>query len=200
MIIKSDFKLKEIPVTTPIFSTILDDHVELNKYLKEIIFEHREKYPRSNSSNVKCWHSAWNTHEINPKFTRFAKRILDISTFLSKEYYNNDRPLWVQDCWAMMYENGDKAVKHDHFPSLFACCYYVDVDTESSPIIFENDYGKSLTIQPKNGMLLIWGAAIKHMVFPTDGRRMAISVNIEIPPVFKEGLSRLELNNTQEIL
>ena len=200
MITKSDFRLKEIPVTTPIFSTILDDHVELNKYLKETILEHREKYPQSNISNVKCWHSEWNTHEINPKFTGFAKRILGISTFLSKEYYNTDRQLWIQDFWAMMYENGDKAVKHDHFPSIFACCYYVDVDAKSSPIIFENDYGKSLTVQPENGMLLIWGAGIKHMVLPTNGTRMAISLNIEVPPIFKEGLSRLELNNTQEML
>jgi len=200
MITKSDFKLKEIPVTTPIFSTILDDHVELNKYLKETILEHREKYPQSNRSNVKCWHSAWNTHEINPKFTGFANKILNIATFLSKEYYNNERPLWVQDFWAMIYEKGDNAVKHDHFPSTFACCYYVDVDTKSSPIIFENNYDKLLTVQPKNGMLLIWGAAIKHMVLPTNGTRMAISVNIEIPPIFKEGFSRLELNNTQEIL
>ena len=199
MITKSDFKLKEISVATPIFSTILDDHVELNKYLKETILEHREKYPQSNISNVKCWHSEWNTHEINPKFTGFSKRILDISMFLFKEYYNNDRTLFVEDFWAMMYEKGDKADYHHHFPSVFACCYYVDVDTKSSPIIFENNYDKLLTVQPENGMLLIWGAAIKHMVLPTNGTRMAISLNIEVPPIFIEDPSKLVLNNTEEM-
>ena len=49
----SDFNIYEIPVNLPVFSTILDDHLEFNKYLKETIIEHRKKHPRSNISNVK---------------------------------------------------------------------------------------------------------------------------------------------------
>ena len=78
----------------------------------------------------------------------------------------------------MMYDEGDYAKKHDHYPEVLSSIYYVDVEPTSSPVIFENDFGKSLTIQPQNGMLLIWASPIKHMVFPTDGKRMLISMNV----------------------
>ena len=80
--------------------------------------------------------------------------------------------------WAMMYEFGEHTVKHVHFPNTFAASYYIEVGSKSSPIIFQNDDGRSLTIQPKNGMLLIWPAFIPHMVLPTESKRMAISLNL----------------------
>ena len=41
-----------------------------------------------------------------------------------------------------------------------------------------NNNNKPLTIQPQNGMLLIWPALIQHEVPPTKGKRMCISMNI----------------------
>ena len=38
----------------PVFSTIFADHVEFNKYLKQVILEHRQKFPESTKSNVKA--------------------------------------------------------------------------------------------------------------------------------------------------
>ena len=52
----------------PIFSTIFEDHVEFNQYMKQVILEHRQNNPESNNSNVKAWHSSWKTHLENPKF------------------------------------------------------------------------------------------------------------------------------------
>ena len=176
---KSDFNLYEIPVNLPVFSTILDDHLEFNKYLKETIIEHRKKHPRSNISNVKSWHSAWNTHEIDSKFKPLTDRVESACRTVASEYYKIPlMHLFVRDLWAMMYEEGDYAKKHNHFPDLISAVYYVDVEPTSSPIIFENDHGKSLTIPPRNGMLLIWAATINHMVFPTDSKRMLVSMNL----------------------
>tara|TARA_B100000131_G_C18033563_1_gene579453 strand:+ start:54 stop:602 length:549 start_codon:yes stop_codon:yes gene_type:complete len=175
---KSDFNLHEFPVDLPIFSTILEDHVEFNKYLKEVIVEHRKKFPQSRTSTIKAWHTGFDTHILNSNFEPICERTLEICKFLCNEYYGNNYSFYVHDLWVMMYERGDKTEKHNHFPSVFSCTYYVDVDDKSSPIIFENNKGKLLSIQPVNGMLLIWGSLIKHMVLPTDGKRIVISMNI----------------------
>ena len=176
---KSDFALHEFPIIAPIFSTILEDHVEFNKYLKETIIEHRKKHPQSNTSNVKSWHSAWNTHEMNPKFKPLTDRVENACGFVSNEYYGTKCMLHVNDLWVMMYDEGDYAKRHDHYPSILSSIYYVDVEPTSSPIIFENHFGKPLTVQPQNGMLLIWASSIMHRVFPTLSKRMLISMNLD---------------------
>ena len=172
------YDLYKFETTLPIFSTILDNHIELNKYLKEIILEHRKKYPQSNTSNVHAWHSDWHTHILNPKFRPFCDMVCDQCTLVGEKYYIGNYQYDVGTMWAMMYESGDSTAKHLHFPNTFAVSYYIEVGSKSSPIIFENDDGRSLTIQPKNGMLLIWPAFIPHMVLPTESKRMAISLNV----------------------
>jgi len=175
------YDLYKFKTTLPIFSRILDDHVELNKYLKEIILEHRKKYPQSNTSNVRAWHSDWHTHKLNPKFQPFCDMVSDQCTLVGEKYYSGNYKYDVETMWAMMYEFGEYTVKHVHFPNTFAASYYIEVGSKSSPIIFENDLiggDRSLTIQPKNGMLLIWPAFIPHMVLPTESKRMAISLNL----------------------
>ena len=75
----------------------------------------------------------------------------------------------------MMYEDGESTQRHSHLPFDYSSCYYVDVEPDSAPIIFEKDL---LTIQPENGMLLIWPSILEHEVPPTKGKRMGISMNI----------------------
>jgi len=182
----STLEVQYVPKQMAVFTTILDDHVEMNKYLKEVILEHRQKYPEDIKSNVKAWHSAWDTHEENPKFQPLIDRVLDACKFIAAGYYECDSvDYYVINMWAMMYEETEHAVKHSHFPSDFAAVYYVDVEDGCAPVIFEsvrkdgvNDNNQPLTLQPQNGMLAIWPAILYHEVPPTKGRRMCISMNI----------------------
>ena len=171
---------------TAVFTTILDNHVELNKYLKEVILEHRQNNPESIKSNVKAWHSSWVTHDENPKFQPLIDMTLNACKFISQGFYECDTDYHVLNCWAMMYEDTEWTKRHSHFPSDYACCYYVDVEPDCAPIIFESvqkdgvhDNNQPLTLQPQNGMLAIWPAILHHEVPPTKGRRMCISMNIE---------------------
>ena len=174
-----DYDVYKFETILPIFSTILDGHVELNKYLKETILEHRKEYPQSNTSNVQAWHSDWRTHKLNPKFRSFCDFVSDQCTWVGEKCYGGHYKYDVETMWAMMYEKNEHTVKHVHFPNTFAASYYIEVESKSSPIIFENDdEGRSLTIQPKNGMLLIWPAFIPHMVLPTQSKRIGISMNM----------------------
>ena len=184
----SIFETQFVSKPIPVFSTIIEDHVELNKYLKEVILEHRQNNPESTNSNFKAWHSSWVTHQENPKFQPVAVTFLAAVNFISEGYYNCDRMLTkyeVANFWCMMYEDTEWTKRHHHYPSDFAVCYYVDVDPGCAPIIFEsvvddevNRNNKPLTIQPQNGMLLVWPAELQHEVPPTKGKRMCISMNV----------------------
>ena len=179
--------IQHVSKPLPVFTIILDDHVEFNKYLKEVILEHRQKFPETTKSNVKAWHSSWVTHKENPKFQPLVDITLDACKFISAGYFEcGDIEYNVINLWAMMYEDTEWTKRHSHFPSDFAACYYVDVEPGCSPIIFEsvqkdgiNDNDQPLTLQPQNGMLAIWPAILHHEVPPTKGGRMCISMNID---------------------
>ena len=196
--------IQYVPKQMAVFSVILDNHVEFNKYLKQVILEHRQKFPETTKSNVKAWHSSWTTHYENPRFRPLIDLTLDACKFISEGYYEqDDLELKVINFWAMMYEDTEWTKRHSHFPSDFACCYYVDVEPGCAPVIFEsvqkdgvNDNNQPLTIQPENGMLLIWPAMLHHEVPPTKGRRMCISMNIDKGEVIdaSNGLKRRKEN------
>ena len=170
----SVFETQHVYKAMPVFSTILADHVEFNKYLKQVILEHRQNNPESTKSNVKAWHSSWGTHNENPKFMPFVELVTGAVEFISQQYFNTKSLSYnAINMWAMMYEESEYAKKHSHFPSEFSCVYYVDVEEGSSPITFEDSH----TIEPQNGMLVIWQGLLQHSVPPTKGKRMAISMN-----------------------
>ena len=183
----STFDIQHVNKPMAVFTTILEDHVEFNKYLKQVILEHRQKNPEDINSNVKAWHSSWTTHFENPHFQPLVDRVIDACNFISAGYYECDNTEYnVINLWAMMYEYSEWTKRHSHFPSDFAAVYYVDVEPGSAPVIFEsvqkdgvNDNNQPLTLQPQNGMLAIWPAILHHEVPPTKGRRMCISMNID---------------------
>ena len=183
----SNFHIQHVVKPMAVFTTILDDHVEMNKYLKQVILEHRQKFPETIKSNVKAWHSSWITHKENPKFQPLVDRVISACKFISAGYYEcDDIEYHVINMWAMMYEDTEWTKRHSHFPSDYAVAYYVDVEPGSAPVIFESvqkdgihDNNQPLTLQPQNGMLAIWPSMLHHEVPPTKGRRMCISMNIE---------------------
>jgi len=163
----------------PIYQTILKDHIKINNYLKQSILEHRRKYPKSITSNVKAWHSDWQTHLKDSNFKPFSNLVTDACEYISTYDWNQN--FWefeVIDMWAMVYKESNYAVRHDHVPFPLSGVYYVDVEEGCSPIIFEKGSPSSLTIQPKNGMLIIWHGNLYHEVPSTNKKRMAISMNI----------------------
>ena len=187
----STFDIQYVPKQMAVFTTILDDHVQFNKYMKDIILNHRRENPATTKSNVRAWHSSWVTHHENPNFQPLVDLTLDACSFITNGYYEggDDIEYNVINLWAMMYEDTEWTKKHSHFPSDYAACYYVDVEPGCAPVIFEsvqkdgvNDNNQPLTLQPQNGMLAIWPAILHHEVPPTKGRRMCVSMNIEKGP------------------
>ena len=155
----------------------LENYQELNNKLKKIILEFRKKYPESDNSNVKAWHTHFDTHKKEPKFNILLDKILKNS----QEFLEVNFNLHLLNFWVMEYEKGNHAVKHNHWPASLSGVYYIDVEENSSPIIFENNF----TIEPKNGMLLLFPSMVYHEVPPSKGKRIVASFNL-IPSHFQQ--------------
>ena len=182
----SKLEIQHVSKPLPIFTSIIENHVEVNKHLKEVILEHRQNNPEDIESNVKAWHSTWQTHVENPKFMEMCRTVESACDFISEGYFNcNDTNYKVSNMWAMMYEDTDWARRHSHFPSDFSGVYYVDVEPDCAPVIFENvvndgvhDNNQPLELQPKNGLLALWPGILHHEVPKTKSKRMCISFNL----------------------
>ena len=155
----------------------LENYQELNNKLKKIILEFRKKYPESDNSNVKAWHTHFDTHKKEPKFNILLDKILK----KSQEFLEVNFNLHLLNFWVMEYEKGNHAIRHNHWPATLSGVYYIDVEENNSPIIFENNF----TIEPKNGMLLLFPSMVYHEVPPSKGKRIFASFNL-IPSHFQQ--------------
>ena len=168
-----DIGVENVNSSVSIFYTNLQNYT----YLKTDVLNHRKKYPETNETNVKSsWTSSYYTHHETDKFNPLIEEVCSVCEFISCSYYKLDSSYQPINMWAMMYEEGDFAIKHHHFPtSAFSCCYYIDVEDDCSPIIFEDETSST----PENGLLLVWPSILFHEIPPTKGKRMCISMNID---------------------
>ena len=164
----------KIQTETEIGIYTLENYQELNNELKKIILEFRKKYPESDNSNVKAWHTHFDTHYKEPKFKILIDKIMDVI----EEFIKIKCNLTPLNFWVMEYEKGDHALKHNHWPATLSGVYYIDVEENSSPIIFENNF----VIKPKNGMLLLFPSIVNHEVPPSKGKRIVASINLLLTP------------------
>ena len=172
-----DIGIEDVSSSASIFYTTLKNYTEMNDYLKSVVLNHRKEYPETNVTNVKSsWTSSYYTHYETDKFNSLIDEVCSVCECISGSHYNLESSYQPINMWAMMYEEGDFAIKHHHFPtSAFSCCYYIDVEDDCSPIIFEDE----TSITPENGLLLVWPSILFHEIPPTKGRRMCISMNID---------------------
>ena len=164
-------------VNMPVYSMQLN--IDNEQLIKDII-HHRENFPEGEPSNVKAWRSSYKTHHQTKIFDPYIDKILEGVNKVrvhDPENFGNLK-IWnytVHDFWALMYEEGDRTVRHTHFPITWASCYYAYADEDSAPIKFDR-----LRIKPKSGTLLLWNGSLYHSVPETKGKRIAISANLMI--------------------
>ena len=161
----------------PVFTVFLNQSLEEIKSIKEKIIEYRKENPVSNISNVKSWHSHYLTYKHTRCFDDINLRILNTCDSILNKFNDTKDRLMMGNMWMNIYEKGDRATLHNHFPSDISCCYYADIEENSSPIKFPPE----LEIFPKNDMLVIFPGNLHHEVLPTNGRRIVIAMNLDYP-------------------
>ena len=157
----------------PVYSTIVQNWENFG--LKEKIVSYRTENPESTNdyTNVDAWHSGWDLHKLED-FKSFADVICNLCIEIVGDCFGKFVPLKIIEMWAMQYEVGDSAKRHNHYPADISCSYYVDVEDGCSPIIFED----SIEIIPKNGMLVLFPSFVNHKVLSTNKKRTVISFNL----------------------
>ena len=171
----ADIGIENVSSSSSIFYTTLENYTEMNDYLKKVVLNHRKEYPETNMTNVKSsWTSSYYTHQETDKFNPIIDEVCSACEYISGSHYNLESSYQPINMWAMMYEEGDFAIKHHHFPtSSFSCCYYIDVEDDCSPLVIEDT-----EIKPENGLMVFFPSMASHKVEPTTGKRTLISFNL----------------------
>jgi hypothetical protein len=75
-----------------------------------------------------------------------------------------------------VYVKGDSASLHDHYPATWSAVYYVETPPMSSVLNFPS---AGLSIEPSEGLLLIFPSNVKHEVPASniEKKRIVVSMN-----------------------
>jgi len=174
--VTSTIDFRTVSKELPIFSANIGRHRDALRLAAEAILEEREKNPAPMRSNVMARYvSGYASHLNNPKFQPLIDVVLSFCEEVSRHHFNCALRYKCYNCWGMLYDREDHAVKHNHFPSTFGAVVYIDVEEGSAPIVFENQ----LTVVPTSGSLVVFPAILDHLVPKTEGRRMVVAMNID---------------------
>tara|TARA_B100000886_G_scaffold17870_1_gene11472 strand:+ start:1033 stop:1674 length:642 start_codon:yes stop_codon:yes gene_type:complete len=118
---------------------------------------------------------------------------------------NIDGKVRIYNYWININGKGAYNVEHDHPQAHFSGVYYVNCPKDSGVIVFENPFNfkafdelssyneefvqknaqhKSIYIEPKDGLLIIFPAHLRHLVPEnnTDEERISIGFNLHVSP------------------
>lgn len=188
---------------TPLVIRRFPERVEFNRKLAEHILEwERNESDSIGRSNFGGWHSPdtllqWDTPEVVELRNMIAQAIRDATLrFATEEPKTTD--VWMSG-WANVLRTNSYNRLHDHHPAGWACVYYVQIGEsaldESLNGVIEfidprngiaaaklpgSPFNQQIRIAPEDGMLLLFPAWLKHIVYPYRGNteRIAIAANI----------------------
>lgn len=158
-----------------VYTKTVDDYESLNKHLITVIDE-LKKTKKCFTSNVKAWHTFPYLQKETKEFDGLIDICLDFIYEINEKEFHLPKEDLQYECinlWAMKYNTGEYALKHNHYPANWSFVYYVDVVPDQSPIIFEDVN----VVYPKNGDLIMFNGMIDHDVPPTTNERIAVSMN-----------------------
>ena len=159
----------------PVFTSKLPDYENYNKQMLELIKQYREKFPeKEEHTNLRAWRSQYDAHIKESRFEHLIDKCCEFATTVSKHIWDSDLVYLPSAMWVGQYDKGNYARKHHHAPNDFACVYYIDVDENSSPIIFEDE----LVLPPESGMIAMFPGDLNHRVEPTDSPRTIAAMNL----------------------
>jgi len=127
--------------------------------------------------------SPWKSHLLTDKFGPLIQIVSDKIKEASKRHLSTDLAalnydLAVADCWCAVYERSNYTIPHTHMPTTFSAVLYLEMDTGSSPIVFNN----SVAANPTSGTLVFFPGHLLHHVPATEGKRTIVVINFLAMP------------------
>ncbi len=187
----SEFTQFNVPTESTVFGCSLRDAAPVLDLALQALYELRQAHPDATPSNVKAvYMSPWKSHHLTTDLAPLIQLVADkiksaTQQFLGVDLNQLEYDLRVADCWGAVYEQSDHTVPHTHYPSDFSAVIYLEMEEQSSPIIFEN----SFSVSPTSGSLVFFPGHLSHHVPATQGKRVIVVINyIKIPKMHIEAL------------
>lgn len=186
--------------SVPLFPSVVAGHEEHADALRAEILALRAHHSGVVRSNRGAWHSgpeflahrsehvAW----VLQKALRFGRHVLG-------RYHDNwsSSELVLAGAWANVLDEGGWNAPHHHAPTHWSGVYYVSVGATSTdrsdphgliefinPNAWMSQIGKAgnFVYAPKNGLMLLFPAAVNHFVHPHAGSepRISIAFNFQV--------------------
>ena len=139
---------------------------------------------------AKCLMTRWDMHNFYHSFIFVADKAMEIANacpLATKTDTDGNPlkvPLYLNDTWGLIYNKGQSAKMHNHWPSLWSYTYCVFACEECSPLVFPNAQ-EPLSVIPKTSQMIVFPAWLQHEV-PThtcEHDRIMISGNLNMDKV-----------------
>ena len=159
----------------PIYQFDLSEDIDATTIVN-CIYNFKEKYPISNTSNIHAWHSDYDTHRRTKDFDNLIEIIKNKLNLVRGNRGVLNKDFIILDSWVAIYNKDDRTAWHDHGFIKWVAVYYARAEENCSPIVFNN-----LKIKPKTNMLLLFPGRVRHMVerSSSDIERIIFSAGIE---------------------
>ena len=118
---------------------------------------------------AKCLMTRWDMHNFYHSFVFVADKAMEIANAcpLATKTDTNGNPLkvslYLNDTWGLIYNKGQSAKMHNHWPSLWSYTYCVFACEECSPLVFSNAQ-EPLSVIPKTSQMIVFPAWLQHEV------------------------------------
>ncbi len=176
---------------------------DLNKELKEMIFEQAEKTPSVKYSNVGGYHSPWDLLTWDyPCIKTFITMIQSMSQIMARNngLKEGDSVDLSLSAWSNIMKQGNYHAPHRHPNNFWSGCYYID-NGEPDETIKLNGYFEFLDprtganmltsesldipryqVKPSPGLMIMFPSWVEHYVHPYigDNKRVSIAFNVRI--------------------
>ena len=134
---------------------------------------------------AKCFMTRWDMHAFYQSFVFVSDKVMEIAdacplaTKTDTDGTPLKVPLYLNDTWGLIYNKGQSAKMHNHWPSLWSYTYCVFACEKCSPLVFPNAQ-EPLSVIPKTSQMIVFPAWLQHEV-PThtcEHDRIMISGNL----------------------
>ena len=142
-----------------------------------MVNDYRRNNPTSVNSNshLSSWRSDWKIHKKDSRFNVLIDFTIETLEKIHLDLFHSEREFACIEMWIAQYDKGDHAERHYHYPLDWSAVYYINVEDNTSPIIF----GEDIRVQPENNMMLLFPGWLNHRVPKTQGKRTLIAMNFD---------------------
>ena len=177
---KYPVKVKQI---TGMCTAVQSDGSSLNDQLERDIREAGDYL--GGRTAAKCLMTRWDMHTVYNSFVRVSEKAIEIADACPLATKTDTAgnplkvPLHLNDTWGLIYNKGQSAKMHNHWPSLWSYTYCVFACENCAPLVFPHAH-EPLSVTPKTSQMIVFPSWLQHEV-PThtcDHDRIMISGNL----------------------